>query len=111
VDVFASEHVAHLDQGNPRARSSRRTGSVKQRIENHQPIGFQGFAMNMRRPPFDDLRVREAMAYLLDRETMNQTIMYNQYFLHRSYFRTSIPRSTPAPTGFTSSTSRRPARS
>jgi microcin C transport system substrate-binding protein len=59
---------------------------VKQKIQNHQPSGFQGFAMNMRRPPFDDVRVRKAMAHLLDREKMNSTQMYNQYFLHKSYW-------------------------
>ncbi len=59
---------------------------VKQRVRNHNPIGFQGFAMNLRRPPFDDLRVRQALACLLDRETMNRTLMYNAYFLHTSYF-------------------------
>ncbi|HMP89550.1 MAG TPA: extracellular solute-binding protein [Kiritimatiellia bacterium] len=59
---------------------------VKQKIYNYNPIGFQGFAMNMRRPPFDDLMVRQALAHLLNREKMNSTIMYNQYFLHKSYF-------------------------
>jgi microcin C transport system substrate-binding protein len=64
----------------------RRNWIVKQRIRNHGPIGFQGFAMNMRRFPFDDLRVRKAMCHLLNRERMNRTIMYSQYFLHRSYY-------------------------
>jgi len=59
---------------------------VKRLIRNSDPIGFQGFAMNMRRPPFDDVRVRQAMAHLLDRETMNRTMMYSAYFLLRSYF-------------------------
>ncbi|MDD4101506.1 MAG: extracellular solute-binding protein [Kiritimatiellae bacterium] len=59
---------------------------VKRLVRNHKPIGFQGFAMNMRRPPFDDLRVRKALAHLVDRETMNRTMMFNAYFLHRSYF-------------------------
>ncbi len=59
---------------------------VKQKIYNHKPVGFQGFAMNMRIPPFDDIHVRQAMALLLDRRKMNQTLMYSQYFLHRSYF-------------------------
>lgn len=59
---------------------------VKQKVYNHNPVGFQGFAMNMRRAPFDDLRVRQALAHLLDREKMNSTIMYNQYFLHKSYY-------------------------
>jgi len=59
---------------------------VKQRVRNHNPIGFQGFAMNLRRPPFDDARVRQALAHLLDRETMNRTLMYNAYFMHKSYY-------------------------
>jgi microcin C transport system substrate-binding protein len=59
---------------------------VRQRIRNYSPIGFQGFATNMRRPPFDELPVRKALAHLLNRERMNRTQMYNQYFLHKSYF-------------------------
>lgn len=59
---------------------------VKQKIYNHRPVGFQGFAMNMRTFPFDDLAARKAMALLLDREKMNQALMYGQYFLHRSYY-------------------------
>jgi microcin C transport system substrate-binding protein len=59
---------------------------VKQAVRTHRPIGFQGFAMNQRRPPFNDRRVRLALAHLLDRERLNRTLMYNAYFLHRSYF-------------------------
>ncbi len=59
---------------------------VKRRVRNHRPIGFQGFAMNLRRAPFNDLRVRQALAHLLDRGKMNQTLMHGQYFQHRSYF-------------------------
>ncbi len=59
---------------------------VKRQIRNHHPIGFQGFAMNMRRAPFDDICVRKALAFLLDRKRMNETLMANQYFLHRSYY-------------------------
>lgn len=59
---------------------------VKQKVYNHAPMGFQGFVMNMRRPPFDDLRVRKAMACLVNRAEMNRTIMYSQYFLYSSYY-------------------------
>jgi len=59
---------------------------VKQEVHNYNPVGFQGFAMNMRRPPFDDLKVRRAMCHLLNRRKLNETLMHNQYFLHRSYF-------------------------
>lgn len=70
---------------------------AKQKVYNHNPIGFQGFAMNMRKPPFDDLRVRKAMALLLDRQKMNSTLMYNQYFLHRSYFEDLYDTDHPCP--------------
>jgi len=70
---------------------------VKQKIFNHKPIGFQGFAMNLRRPPFDDIRVRKAMALLLDRKKMNSVLMYNQYFLHRSYFEDLYSKKIPCP--------------
>lgn len=59
---------------------------LKRRVNNHEPVGYQGFAMNMRRWPFDDLRVRRAMAKLIDREMMNRTMMFNEYFLQRSFF-------------------------
>ena len=58
---------------------------LKRRVRNHDPIGFQGFAMNMRRAPFDKLKVRQAMAKLLDRATMNRTLMNGEYFLLKSY--------------------------
>ena len=59
---------------------------VKQKIHNSRPVGFQGFAMNLRKFPFNDKNTRMAMGYLLDRKKMNNTLMYNQYFLHKSYF-------------------------
>ena len=70
---------------------------VKQKIVNAQPIGFQGFAMNMRTFPFNDVKVRKAMALLLDRQKMNHTIMYDQYFLHRSYYEDLYSKENPCP--------------
>jgi len=64
----------------------RRNWLLKRRVKNHSPVGFQGFAMNMRRKPFDNLKVRQAMAMLVDRETMNRTMMNGAYFLLKSYY-------------------------
>lgn len=70
---------------------------VKQNVYNYNPSGFQGFAMNMRNFPFSDVRVRKAMAMLLDREKMNKTLMYSQYFLHRSYWEDLYSEEDPCP--------------
>ena len=59
---------------------------LKRRVQNHEPIGYQGLAMNMLRPPFDDLRVRKAMAKLIDRERLNREMMYDEYFMQNSYY-------------------------
>ncbi len=59
---------------------------VKQAVENHDPLGFQGFAFNMRRKPYDDIRVRKALAMLFDRRRMVRTLMFNAYQMQRSYF-------------------------
>lgn len=70
---------------------------LKRWVTNHEPVGFQGFAMNMRRFPFDDLKVRQAMSYLIDREQMNRTMMYNAYKLLNSYFMDLYDEANPCP--------------
>ncbi len=60
---------------------------LKRRVKNHEPMGFQGMAMNMRPGRvFDDLRVRQAMAKLIDRKRLVSEMMYDEYFLQNSYF-------------------------
>ena len=64
----------------------RKNWIVKQRIYNQNPPIFQGFAMNARRPLFKDVRVRKALAYALDRKTLIEKLMYNDYYPISSYF-------------------------
>ncbi len=94
VDVYAI-YTARIWANETIGEKFDKNWIVKRLVRNHDPIGFQGFAMNMRRPPFDDLRVRKALAHLVDRETMNRTMMFNAYFLHRSYFEDLYDSSTP----------------
>ena len=85
IDVYPVYSARIMNQETKGERFAR-NWIVKRRVRNHEPIGFQGFAMNMRRPPFDNLKVRQAMAKLLDRETMNRTLMNGEYFLLKSYY-------------------------
>ena len=84
LDVYAvySARIMSTETRGPKYDSNK---IRVRRVKNHAPCGFQGFAMNLRRPPFNDLKTRQAMALLVDRPTMNRTLMYNEYFLHRSY--------------------------
>ncbi len=65
---------------------------VRQEVSNKEPKSFQGFAMNLRRPLFQDPRVREAFALLLNRELMNEKLMFHQYFLLNSYYPDLYPK-------------------
>ncbi len=53
------------------------------------PAGMQAFAMNLRRPLFQDRRVREALGLAFDFEWSNQALFYGQYTRTRSYFENS----------------------
>lgn len=70
---------------------------VKRAVRNLKPVGFQGFAFNMRREPWSDRRVRLALAHLLDRDSFNKTLMFGQYFLHKSYWEDLWDASHPCP--------------
>ncbi len=85
IDLFPV-YTAHVWENQTGGERYDRNWIVKQRIENLNPVGFQGLALNLRRPPLDDVRVRRALAHLYHRERMNDTIMYNAYVLHRSYY-------------------------
>jgi microcin C transport system substrate-binding protein len=59
---------------------------LPKRVWNYKPEGFQAFYFNLRRPLFQDRRVRKALALLLDVDLINEKIMYDQYEPLRSYF-------------------------
>jgi len=58
----------------------------KRKIFNSEPHGFGGFALNTRRPPFDDIRVRKALTLLFNRRQLIEKIMYNEYEPANSYY-------------------------
>jgi microcin C transport system substrate-binding protein len=62
----------------------------KRKVFNHNPNGIQGVAINTRREPFTDIRVRRALRHLFNRELMVQKLMYNEYMMMDSIFPGSI---------------------
>jgi microcin C transport system substrate-binding protein len=62
---------------------------TKKAFINHNGAGMQGFAMNIRRPIFQDPRVRQALGLALDFEWLNRQIFFDQYGRINSYFTNS----------------------
>lgn len=66
---------------------ARREGVFKtDSFPHHRTQGMQGFAFNLRRPQFQDPRVRRALALAFDFEWSNENLFYGQYTRTRSYF-------------------------
>ncbi|MGL1902064.1 MAG: extracellular solute-binding protein [Fibrobacterales bacterium] len=59
---------------------------VKQKVFNKEPMGFQGMAFNLRRTKFKDPKVREALCLLLNRDKINEKLMYSAYLMINSYY-------------------------
>ncbi len=65
-------------------------GHVKKlEIADGSPMSYQSITLNLRRPLFQDRRVREALALAFDFESLNKTVFYQQYARLRSYFQRS----------------------
>ena len=71
----------------------------KARFPNHNNAGMQGFVFNLRRPLFQDERVRRAITLAFDFEWENRHLFYDQYKRCDSYFSNSELASSGLPKG------------
>lgn len=67
----------------PAARDGR---VVRMEIPDRRSPGFQGFFFNLRRPVFQDARIREALGLCLDFEWDNKNLFYGAYKRQVSFF-------------------------
>ena len=62
---------------------------LKETFKTGTPKGMSGFVFNTRRPVFADVRVREALAKLLDFDWINQNLYYGAFVRAGGYFNDS----------------------
>ncbi len=63
---------------------------IARRADTKDPQGFSGVIINTRRKPFDDVRVRKALAHTYHREKFIKDLFYDSYDRLSSYWPASI---------------------
>ena len=59
---------------------------IKREFPQHNGTGMQGFVLNLRKPAFQDVRVRRALDLALDFPWLNRMLFYSQYRRIDSWF-------------------------
>ena len=72
---------------------------LKDEVIHLNPSGMQAFVMNIRREPFKDARVRQALDYAFDFEWTNKHLFHGAYKRTNSFFSNSELAATGVPEG------------
>lgn len=72
---------------------------IKRELRHRNGANMQGFVINLRRPQFRDVRVRQALGLALDYEWLNRQLFYNQYQRIDSFFANSELAARGKPSG------------
>ena len=70
---------------------------VRLTLPDERPSGAQGWFLNLRRPKFQDVRVREALINAFDFEWTNRALFYGLYVRTESFFENSPMKAEGAP--------------
>ncbi len=83
IDVYeiyrAQWWVEEFNKQNKKFDSLYRGLIQKKKVFNFKPHGLQGFAFNMRKAPFNDIRVRKAFVMLFNRDQLIDKLFFNEY--------------------------------
>jgi microcin C transport system substrate-binding protein len=96
---FRTENVARNWATGYDFPAARRELVKRDTLRHEIPTGMQGWVMNLRRPLFQDARVREALIQLFDFEWLNANIFNGLYTRTGSFFSNSELASSGVPTG------------
>ena len=70
---------------------------IKREFRNHNGTGMQGFFINLRRPIFQDVRVRQALDLAFDFQWLNRQLFFGQYTRTDSFFANTDLQATGKP--------------
>ncbi len=92
LELRSSWWVQEFDLENPEPAFDALTRGLvqKRRVFNYNPKGTGGLRLNMRKPPFDDVRMRKVAALLFNVDLLNKTMFFNEYDRMNSIFPHSI---------------------
>ncbi len=72
---------------------------MKEELPDDRTQPMQAFVFNLRKPKFQDERVRRALEYTFDFEWANENLFYGAYERTKSYFQNSEMQATGLPEG------------
>ena len=103
-EAFKAQEISYIREFNAEkwardyAFPAVRSGDiVLSEIPSGRPSGITGYVMNTRRPPFDDIRVRDAMIHAFNFEYINETLTGGRQPRITSYFSGSDLGMRPGP--------------
>ncbi len=98
VDVFAENSAKEWTQSYE-GRALDEGFLKKEQFLDKSSGRLQAFFMNTRRPPFDNRKLRQALAYAFDFEWTNRTLYYDSYLHGASFFAPTELASSGLPQG------------
>lgn len=96
---FRTENIARNWSTGYDFPAARRGLVRREEIPHELPTGMQAFVMNLRRPLFQDARVRQALMLVFDYEWLNANIFHGLYARTTSFFSNSELASSGVPQG------------
>lgn len=86
LDYYVIPKAKWFVEDLPKEDACQRGLLLRLKFFNDAPIGTAGVAINASRPPLDDVRIRKALAHLLDRKTMIEKLFFDEYAPITSYW-------------------------